>query len=150
MLIDRSNDFDTIGSYWKESEVLFDTDPDWPQPLRDALTDYRAVWRPKVDEVNACIAADVEMEKLVEKPKPVQGVVRVIGPWTVESVIAMEDDPKSGPDGHSLIGGATGRTRGCRDENAVGLVPDSSRAKCMTLEKSVTSSSIAMARGRSI
>ena len=85
---------------WQEWEVPFDTDPDWPQTLQEALTAYRAAWRAKMDEVNACIAANAEMEELVDKPEPVKGVVRVTGPFTLEGVIAVED----GPD--SPIGGA--------------------------------------------
>ncbi len=85
---------------WKEWEVPFDTDPDWPKPLQDALTTFRAAWRAKMDEVNACIAANAEMEELVDKPEPVKGVVRVTGPFSMEGVIAMED----GPD--TPIGGA--------------------------------------------
>jgi adenine-specific DNA-methyltransferase len=87
---------------WREWEVPFDTDPDWPQPLQDALTAYRAAWRAKMDEVNACIAANAEMEELVDKPEIVKGVVRVSGPFTMEGVIAVED----GPD--TPIGGAPG------------------------------------------
>jgi adenine-specific DNA-methyltransferase len=87
---------------WREWEVPFDTDPDWPQPLQEALTAYRAAWRAKMDEVNACIAANAEMEELVDKPEPVKGVVRVSGPFTMEGVIAVED----GPD--TPIGGAPG------------------------------------------
>ena len=85
---------------WQEWEAPFDTDPDWPQPLQDALTAYRAAWRAKMDAVNACIAANAEMEELVDKPEPVKGVVRVTGPFTLEGVIAVED----GPD--TPIGGA--------------------------------------------
>jgi adenine-specific DNA-methyltransferase len=87
---------------WREWEVPFDTDPDWPKPLQEALTAYRAAWRAKMDEVNACIAANAEMEELVDKPEPVKGVVRVSGPFTMEGVIAVED----GPD--TPIGGAPG------------------------------------------
>jgi adenine-specific DNA-methyltransferase len=87
---------------WREWEVPFDTDPDWPQPLQEALTAYRAAWRAKMDEVNACIAANAEMEELVDKPEIVKGVVRVSGPFTMEGVIAVED----GPD--TPIGGAPG------------------------------------------
>jgi adenine-specific DNA-methyltransferase len=76
---------------WKEWEVPFNTDPDWPKPLQDALTTYRAAWRAKMDEVNACIAANAQMEELVDKPEPVKGVVRVTGPFTMEGVIAVED-----------------------------------------------------------
>jgi adenine-specific DNA-methyltransferase len=87
---------------WREWEVPFDTDPDWPKPLADALTAYRAAWRAKMDEVNACIAANAEMEELVDKPEVVKGVVRVSGPFSIEGVIAVEE----GPD--TPIGGAPG------------------------------------------
>jgi Adenine specific DNA methylase Mod len=76
---------------WQEWEVPFDTDPDWPKPLQEALADYRGAWRRKMDEVNTCIAANAEMEELVDKPEIQKGVVRVSGPFTVEGVIAMED-----------------------------------------------------------
>lgn len=85
---------------WREWEVPFDTDPDWPQPLQEALAAYRAAWRAKMDAVNACIAANAEMEELVDKPETVKGIVRVTGPFTMEGVIAVED----GPD--TPIGGA--------------------------------------------
>jgi adenine-specific DNA-methyltransferase len=87
---------------WKEWEAPFDSDPDWPKPLQDALTAYRAAWRAKMDEVNACISANAGMEELVDKPEVVKGVVRVSGPFTMEGVIAVED----GPD--TPIGGAPG------------------------------------------
>jgi len=74
------------GKSWEHWEVPFDTDPDWPQELQDAVTEYRKVWRAKMDEVNACIAANAEQEELVDQPKTVKGVVRVSGPFTVEAV----------------------------------------------------------------
>ena len=87
---------------WREWEAPFDTDPDWPKPLQEALLDYRKAWRAKMDAVNECISANAEMEELVDKPEEVRGVVRVSGPFTVEGVIALED----GPD--TPIGGAPG------------------------------------------
>ncbi len=87
---------------WKEWQAPFDTDPDWPKPLQDALTAYRAAWRAKMDEVNACISANAEMEELVDKPETVRGVVRVAGPFSMEGVISVED----GPD--TPIGGVPG------------------------------------------
>jgi adenine-specific DNA-methyltransferase len=80
-------------SRWKEWEVPFDTDPDWPKPLADALIAYRDAWRAKMNDVNACISSNAEMEELVDKPEPVKGVVRVAGPFTMEGVIALEDGP---------------------------------------------------------
>ncbi len=71
---------------WYHWEVPFDTDPDWPKPLRDAVTAYRKAWRDKMDEVNACIAANADQEELVDQPEKVPGVVRVSGPFTVEGV----------------------------------------------------------------
>ncbi|HEY3857848.1 MAG TPA: site-specific DNA-methyltransferase [Verrucomicrobiae bacterium] len=78
---------------WQEWEIPFDTDPDWPKPLREALQNYRAAWRAKMDEVNQCISANAETEELVDKPDEVHDVVRVTGPFTVEGVIAVEDGP---------------------------------------------------------
>ena len=37
-----------------------------------------------MDEVNACIEANAEMEELVDQPLPEPGVVRVAGPFTME------------------------------------------------------------------
>lgn len=76
---------------WQEWEVPFDTDPDWPKPLQEALTAYRAAWRAKMEEVDSCIKANAEMEELVDKPDLVREVVRVSGPYTMEGVIAVED-----------------------------------------------------------
>jgi hypothetical protein len=50
------------------------------------VTFYRRAWRAKMDEVNACIAANAEQEELVDQPEVVKGVVRVSGPFTVEGV----------------------------------------------------------------
>ena len=83
---------------WYHWEVPFDTDPDWPKPLQDAVTAYREAWRAKMDEVNACIAANADQEELVDQPEKVPGVVRVSGPFTVEGVrpeeLSLGDDGK--------------------------------------------------------
>ena len=80
---------------WQEWEVPFDDDPDWPAPLREALATYRAAWRAKMAEVNDCIAANAEVEELVDKPELVKDTVRVAGPFTMEGVIAVEEGPDS-------------------------------------------------------
>ena len=97
---------------WKEWEAPFDTDPDWPQALIEALTAYRAVWRTKMDEVNACIASNAEIEELVDKPEIGKDTVRVAGPFTMEGVIAVEE----GPD--TPIGGAPEELDTFADEDA--------------------------------
>lgn len=74
------------GEKWEHWTVPFDTDPDWPKELSAAVTAYRKAWRAKMDEVNACIAANADQEELVDQPEVVKGVVRVSGPFTVEAV----------------------------------------------------------------
>ena len=86
---------------WQEWEVPFDTDPDWPQALQEALNDYRKAWREKMDEVNACIAAASEGEELVDQPEVDRKRVRVSGPFTVEAV----QPPEESLDVNSPIGG---------------------------------------------
>lgn len=80
---------------WREWEVPFDADPDWPAPLTAALTAYRTSWREKMDEINAAIAANAEQEELVDQPDPVRGVARVAGPFTVESMRPPETSLKT-------------------------------------------------------
>ena len=86
---------------WQEWEVPFDTDPDWPQALQKALTDYRKAWRSKMDEVNDCIAKSSEGEELVDQPEVDRKRIRVSGPFTVEAV----QPPEESLDADSSIGG---------------------------------------------
>ncbi|PKN59841.1 MAG: hypothetical protein CVU53_06155, partial [Deltaproteobacteria bacterium HGW-Deltaproteobacteria-11] len=91
---------------WQEWEVPFDTDPDWPQTLQNALTAYRQAWRRKMDEVNACIAARADQEELVDQPFLERNRVRVSGPFTMEGVIPAEESIDAGESEKSPIGGA--------------------------------------------
>ena len=76
---------------WKEWEVPFDADEDWTPELKDALTDYRAAWRTKMNEINANIEANADQEEIVDQPKIVRGVVRVSGPFSMEAVMPAEE-----------------------------------------------------------
>ena len=89
---------------WEHWEVPFDADPDYPPALRDALQAYRKAWRQKMDEVNACIAANADQEVLVDQPEVEPGIVRVSGPFTVEAV----HPPEQSLEVESPIGGAPG------------------------------------------
>ena len=91
---------------WYEWEVPFDTDPDWPKPLQIALTEYRAAWREKMDEVNECIAARADQEELVDQPVVDRNKVRVSGPFTMEGVIPAEESIDTEGADDSPIGGA--------------------------------------------
>ena len=75
-----------IGQDWNEWEVPFDIDPDYPAELKQAVEQYRAAWRAKMDEVNACIAANADHEELVDQPEVDRKITRVSGPFTVEAV----------------------------------------------------------------
>ena len=87
---------------WKEWEVPFDTDHEWPEGLQGALKAYRLAWRAKMDEVNACIAANADQEELVDQPQIEKGIVRVSGPFTMEGVMPVEESLME----ESPIGGA--------------------------------------------
>ena len=76
---------------WQEWEVPFDTDPDWPQALQEAVTDYRKAWRAKMDEINDCIDKSSEGEELVDQPEVDRKRIRVSGPFTVEAVQPAEE-----------------------------------------------------------
>ena len=91
-------------SKWEEWEVPFDTHPDYPQALSDAITDYRKAWRSKMDEVNACIDARAKQEELVDQPLIDRSILRVCSPFTVEGVIPSEESIDF--EGESPIGGA--------------------------------------------
>ncbi len=87
---------------WNHWEVPFDTDNDWPEALKNALSDYRQAWRAKMDEVNACIAAHADQEELVDQPEVVRHVARVSGPVTMEAVMpAAESLGEESPIGGS-------------------------------------------------
>lgn len=91
---------------WKAWEVPFDTDPDWPKELQEALIDYRKAWRQKMDDVNACISARADQEELVDQPFTERSKVRVSGPFTVEGVIPAEESIDDEAPEESPIGGA--------------------------------------------
>ena len=93
---------------WEHWEVPFDADPDYPAALRERLEDYRTAWREKMEAVDACIAANADQEVLVDQPEVRRGVVRVSGPFTVESV----HPPEESLGAESPIGGAPDRIDG--------------------------------------
>src|SRR5579884_3947698 len=82
----RRWDLPAKGKGWQHWEVPFDTDPEWPEALKQAVEAYRASWRAKMDEVNACIAANADQEELVDQPEMDRKITRVSGPFTVEAM----------------------------------------------------------------
>jgi len=113
----RRWDLPKAGAAWEHWQVPFDTDPDWPKPLQDAVLAYRKAWRTKMDEINACIAANADQEELVDRPEVAKGVVRVSGPFTVEGVIPHELTL----DREGLFGGEPESVRPDADEKLSGI-----------------------------
>ena len=99
---------------WQEWEVPFDTDPDWPEALRAALTEYREAFQAKMQEVNACIESSSAGEELVNQPQIERGKLRVSGPFTVEAVQPAE----TSLDTESPIGGEPMETLDTFDEES--------------------------------
>lgn len=112
---------------WQEWEVPFDVDPDWPLQLQSALVSYRKAWKDKMDEVNAAISANAEQEELVDQPEPMRGVLRVSGPFTVESIRPSENSPEM-PSVDSPIVGAPEEIEEVFDENEAGVTEASNAA----------------------
>lgn len=104
--------WDLPNSDWHEWEVPFDIDPDWPQALQDTVNAFRAAWRVKIDEVNAAVSANAELEELVNDPVETSDIVRVAGPFTMEGVIALEQNPET------PIGGAPEELETFEDQDA--------------------------------
>lgn len=71
---------------WEDWQVPFDTNSVWPEALQNALTAYRKAWLEKMDAVNTCIAESAKQEILVDQPEIVRNLLRVSGPFTIESL----------------------------------------------------------------
>lgn len=85
-------------SGWREWEVPFDSDSDWPNELAVALDSFRTTWKSKMADINQAIERNADQEDLVDQPDIVRGVHRVSGPFTVEGVrpeeLALGEDGK--------------------------------------------------------
>jgi adenine-specific DNA-methyltransferase len=104
---------------WEEWEIPFDTDPDYPPALSHAITEYRKVWKAKMDEVNDCIDARADQEELVDQPYVDRKILRVCSPFTVEGVIPGEESINFEMD--SPIGGAPEKLDSFGDREETGF-----------------------------
>ncbi len=94
----------TLKQKWQEWEIPREADEEWPSK---AVTLHRKWWKFRIkrqQEIDAAIAAIADFEFLYDKPFEARSVVRVAGPFTVESlsphrVIAVdEQDELMDPD----------------------------------------------------
>ncbi|MGA8585155.1 MAG: site-specific DNA-methyltransferase [Roseiarcus sp.] len=87
-----------LKTQWEEWQVPREADPKWPEA---ATTDHAAWWalrRERQKEVDDSIARNADVETLYDRPLKAKRIVRVAGPFTVESlsphrVLPLEEDP---------------------------------------------------------
>jgi len=87
-----------LGKTWQEWEIPREAGADWPAQPR---ADHAAWWvarRGRQAEIDTSIARNAEVEPLHDRPYKAKGVVRVSGPFTVESlsphrVLPLGEDP---------------------------------------------------------
>ena len=75
-----------LGESWEEWQIPRDTDDDWPTKTKEF---HAAWWNARIarqKEIDASIAANAPFEQLHDKPYEDTKVVRVAGPFTVESL----------------------------------------------------------------
>ena len=77
---------DLLGTAWEEWEIPREAEDSWPPEARDLHGKW---WKARIarqKEIDASIAANAPFEFLYDKPYPDRNVVRVAGPFTVESL----------------------------------------------------------------
>ena len=75
-----------LGESWEEWEVPRDNDDDWPTEAKELHAGW---WKDRIarqKDIDASIAANAPFEYLYDKPYEDKKVVRVAGPFTVESL----------------------------------------------------------------
>jgi adenine-specific DNA-methyltransferase len=71
---------------WQEWEIPRDADKAWPEPAKKLHADWWQARIARQKEVDKSIAAKAELEYLYDKPYDDKKIVRVAGPFTVESL----------------------------------------------------------------
>lgn len=103
-----------LGHNWEDWEVPRDVSNDWAE---DVITLHQEWWAERISmqrEIDASIAAKAEFEYLYDKPYEDKNIVRVAGPFTVESlsphrVLAVDENDE-------LVDSATDGPRNKADE----------------------------------
>ena len=71
---------------WQEWEIPRDADKAWPEPAKKLHAEWWQARIARQKEIDASIAAKAEFEYLYDKPYDDKKIVRVAGPFTVESL----------------------------------------------------------------
>ena len=93
----RENLNKAVGQRWQEWEIPTDSDHKWPDEVRQMHEQWRELLAARQKEIDASISAKADFEYLYDKPYEDRNVVRVAGPFTVESlsphrVISVDED----------------------------------------------------------
>ena len=75
-----------LGKAWEEWEIPGEAESAWPGAAKEAHAAWWAQRIARQREIDASIAAKADFEFLYDKPYDDKGVVRVAGPFTVESL----------------------------------------------------------------
>lgn len=71
---------------WEEWQVPREVDDKWPSAAKEAHVAWWEARRARQKEIDESIARNADVEYLYDRPYKVRGVVRVAGPFTVESL----------------------------------------------------------------
>ena len=87
-----------LGQAWEEWQVPREAGEGWPDAARETHAEWWRLRRERQAEIDRSIADAADVELLYDRPLKAKGVVRVAGPFTVESlsphrVLALEEDP---------------------------------------------------------
>lgn len=83
---------------WEEWQIPREADAKWADSAKADHTKWWELRRERQKEIDASIARNADVEYLYDRPYKARGVVRVAGPFTVESlsphrVLPLEEDP---------------------------------------------------------
>jgi adenine-specific DNA-methyltransferase len=83
---------------WEEWQIPREADANWPAVAKVEHAAWRAARRERQKEIDASIARNADVELLYDRPIKAKGIVRVAGPFTVESlsphrVLPLGEDP---------------------------------------------------------
>jgi adenine-specific DNA-methyltransferase len=83
---------------WEEWQIPRDADDKWSAPAKETHTAWWKLRRERQAEIDASIARNADVEFLYDRPVKAKGIVRVSGPFTVESlsphrVLPLGEDP---------------------------------------------------------
>jgi adenine-specific DNA-methyltransferase len=87
-----------IKQSWEEWQVPHETDEKWSDVAKEVHAQWWQARRGRQKEIDDSIARNADVEFLYDRPYKARGVIRVAGPFTVESlsphrVLPMDEDP---------------------------------------------------------